>query len=185
MNSGIKPKLIAVRRAKSKTNMLLNLFPQSTFGGSRYETQSTPCLLYPHPFHRTTAYKKTHKDLEESLPNITDPTLKTWVPIAIILVHVYLNEEQYSTQDNMSILKLQLVQKHIENVYAGSLSPFYEQNPLGKMFIGLLINCPVLHIANSTVPPITMHKIGQYDKNNWTGYTHSSMVVLLWPKFTV
>ena len=170
-----------MRRAKSKTNMLLNLLSQSTPGGNRYETQSTPCLLYPNPFHQTTACKKTHKDLEESWPNITDPTLKTWVTIAIILVHVYLNEEQYSTQDNMSILKLQLVQKHIETVYAISLSPVYSQNPLGKMFLGLLINCPILHIANSTFPPITMHKIGQYDKNNWTGYTHSFLVVTLWP----
>ena len=99
------------------------------------------------------------------------------------LAHVCMNEEWYSTQNNMSTLKLQLVQKHIEIVYAISLSSFYLQNPLEKMFVGLLINCPILRIANSTVPPITMHKIGQYDKNNWTGYTHSSMVVMLWPNF--
>ena len=66
-NLGVQPKLIAMRRAKSKTNMLLNLLSQSTPGGSRCEIQSTPCLLYPNPFHRMTACKKkTQKDLEEN-----------------------------------------------------------------------------------------------------------------------
>ena len=38
--------------------MLLNLLSKSTPGGSRNETQSTRCSLYPNPFHRTTARKK-------------------------------------------------------------------------------------------------------------------------------
>ena len=42
---------------------------------------------------------------------------------------MHLHDEQHSTQVNMSILKLQLVQKRIEIVYAGSLSPVYVVKP--------------------------------------------------------
>ena len=45
-----KLNFIAVRKAKSKTNMLLSLLSRSTPGGSRSDAQSIPCLLYPNFF---------------------------------------------------------------------------------------------------------------------------------------
>jgi len=70
---------IAVRRAKSKTNMLLNLLSRSTPGGSRSDDQSTRCSLYPNPFHRTTACKKgTLSDFEEKWSDIPNLLFEAW-----------------------------------------------------------------------------------------------------------
>ena len=74
---------IAVRRAKSKTNMLLNLLSRSTPGGSQSDAQSTRCSLYPNPFHRTTACKKgTLSDFEEKWSDIPNLLFEAWEIIA-------------------------------------------------------------------------------------------------------
>ena len=71
------------RRAKSKTNMLLNLLSRSTPGGSRSDDQSTRCSLYPNPFHRTTACKKgTLSDFEEKWSDIPNLLFEAWEIIA-------------------------------------------------------------------------------------------------------
>ena len=110
------------RRAKSKTNMLLNLLSQSTPGGRRSDAQSTHVcfilILFTERRHvrrdtqvLTGELTQYHRLIIENMSNHSDK------PGTCIY------EEHYSTQNNMSFLKLQLVQKHIENVYARSLSP--------------------------------------------------------------
>ena len=77
------------------------------------------CLLYPNPVRRTTARKKEAlKDFEENWSNIPNLLFETWETRAKIKARVYLNGEQYSTQENVSILKLQIVYKeHIEILF--------------------------------------------------------------------
>ena len=147
--------------------MLLNLLSKSTPGGSRNETQSIQCLLYPNPFHRTTARKKgALKDYEENWPNIPNPLFEAWVTIVKIKAQVFLNDEQYSNQDSVSILKLQIVQKTFRNCfYARSLSPVHDAKTLlsrcSKDYWSFAQTCVPTTQPSHQLPTISLIRIAE------------------------